>query len=145
MLTVCSKIVVPFDHSELSKKALETAIALAKENQQIQLDVILAVPVILPTTYYAAINVEAQREAQLAAAGKIMEEVEQKLTGLSNDTKTAILEGNPQEAIIEYIEQNGADLVVMGSRGLGGVKEFFLGSVSHYVIQKAKCSVYIVK
>jgi nucleotide-binding universal stress UspA family protein len=145
MLTVCSKIVVPFDNSELNKKALKTAMALANENEQISLDVILVVPIIMPTTYYAAINVEAQRDAQFEAAGKIVDEVEQELKQLPNNTKTAVLEGNPPEAIIEYAEQNEADLIVMGSRGLGGLKELFLGSVSHYVIQKAKCSVYIVK
>jgi nucleotide-binding universal stress UspA family protein len=145
MVTVCSKIVVPFDNSQLSKKALETAMALAMGNEQIELDVILVAPIIMPTTYYAAINIEAQREAQLAAARKIMDDVEQKIKELPNKTNTAILEGNPPEAIIGYVEDNGADLVVMGSRGLGGLKELFLGSVSHYVIQKAKCSVYIVK
>jgi len=35
--------------------------------------------------------------------------------------------------------------VVMGSRGLSGLKEIFLGSVSHHVVQKSSCPVMIVK
>jgi nucleotide-binding universal stress UspA family protein len=52
--------------------------------------------------------------------------------------------GSPDRAICELAESWGADLIVMGRRGLSGMKEFFLGSVSNYVLHRAPCSVHIV-
>ncbi|XP_031475740.1 uncharacterized protein LOC116247647 [Nymphaea colorata] len=54
-------------------------------------------------------------------------------------------EGEPKEAICQVVEQIHADLVVIGSRGLGTIKRAVLGSVSDYVAHHAKCPVLIVK
>lgn len=139
------KILVPYDHSALSKKALDTALMLAKQDEQIELDVITVVPVNIPTTYYEALNVESHHDEMMEAAQKIMDDIQTKLTGLPNKSKTEVLDGNPAEVIIEFAEKNDVDLIVMGSRGLSGLKELFLGSVSHYVVQKASCPVFIIK
>ncbi len=56
-----------------------------------------------------------------------------------------ILEGRPSDKIVETAKEGGFDLIVIGSRGLGGVKEFFLGSVSDRVADEATCPVVIVK
>ncbi|MFJ8063888.1 universal stress protein [Psychrobacillus sp. NPDC096426] len=56
-----------------------------------------------------------------------------------------MIEGHPGQTIEEFAEQNNIDLIIMGSRGLSGLKEVFLGSVSHHVIQKVKSEVLIVK
>jgi nucleotide-binding universal stress UspA family protein len=53
--------------------------------------------------------------------------------------------GLPAEVILEYEEILDADLIVMGSRGLGVVKGVLLGSVSQYIIERAKGPVLIVK
>ena len=47
--------------------------------------------------------------------------------------------------IVDAAEDCGADLIVMGSRGLGLVKGVLLGSVSQYVVENAKCAVMVVK
>ncbi|MEM3731786.1 MAG: universal stress protein [Candidatus Bathyarchaeia archaeon] len=52
--------------------------------------------------------------------------------------------GIPSEKIVKVAERENHDLIVLGSRGLGTVKRFLLGSVSDYVSQKAKCSILIV-
>lgn len=56
-----------------------------------------------------------------------------------------ILEGRPADKIVETAKEGGFDLIVMGSRGLGAVKEFFLGSVTDRVADTAACPVSIVK
>ena len=58
-----------------------------------------------------------------------------------------ILEGNPGDLISNFANQskNKMDLIFIGSRGLGGIKEAFLGSVSNHVIHKAKVPIMIVK
>jgi nucleotide-binding universal stress UspA family protein len=52
--------------------------------------------------------------------------------------------GSPDRGICELANSWGADLIVMGRRGLSGIKEFFLGSVSSYVLHRSPCSVHIV-
>ena len=53
-------------------------------------------------------------------------------------------EGTPSELVLSVAEEEHADMIVLGSRGVGQVHEFFLGSVSHQVLTHAACSVCIV-
>ncbi|HEU5393571.1 MAG TPA: universal stress protein [Candidatus Methylomirabilis sp.] len=57
----------------------------------------------------------------------------------------AIPVGRPGEQIVREATEFGADLVVVGARGLGGVKRFLLGSVSEEVLRAARCPVLIGK
>jgi nucleotide-binding universal stress UspA family protein len=143
MLNTYKKIVVPFDNSELSKKALETAITLAKYEENIELDVIMVVDTVNTFYYYG--QGDPVRETAIEEAKEALNEVEQKLKDLPNKTKTLLIEGHPASTIVDFVKESNADLVVMGSRGLSGLKEVFLGSVSHHVVQKSNCPVYIVK
>ena len=61
------------------------------------------------------------------------------------NVSTKLLTGRAADIIVETANEGGFDLIVMGSRGLGGIKEFFLGSVSDRVADEAKCPVLIVK
>lgn len=58
---------------------------------------------------------------------------------------SAIIQKPAREAIVEEAEHWGADLIVMGSRGLGAWNRLLLGSVSSGVLHHAKCSVEIVR
>ncbi|MGH8069352.1 MAG: universal stress protein [Candidatus Entotheonellia bacterium] len=62
------------------------------------------------------------------------------LTGFS-----VLREGHPQRALLEEIARWGADGVFVGSRGLGQVKRFLLGSVSAAMAMRAHCSVEVVR
>lgn len=145
MFTNYSRIVVAYDHSELSKKALKMAMDLAKQDQQIELFVVMVIQPEKPIPYAYGIGVVALLEAQLEKANTVRNEIEQELKSLPNKTKSLLLQGNPGLMIVEFVKDNDADLVVMGCRGLNGLKELFLGSVSHYVVQKVPCPVLIVK
>lgn len=61
------------------------------------------------------------------------------------DVKTYVVGGKPAAEVLHYAESENADLIVMGSRGFGGVKSFMLGSVSHKVLQESKCPCLVVK
>jgi nucleotide-binding universal stress UspA family protein len=52
--------------------------------------------------------------------------------------------GSPAEVIVSTAEEQKADLIVMGARGLGPVKERLLGSVSHRILTLARCATLIV-
>ena len=53
--------------------------------------------------------------------------------------------GDPSSRLLAIAEQEGADLIVLGTRGLGRIKEILLGSVSHKVVMMAPCPCLIVK
>ncbi|RKD26748.1 phosphate starvation protein [Ammoniphilus oxalaticus] len=145
MLSVCSRIAVPYDNSELSKKALDKAIKIAKQDQRIELDILTVVSIPTRITYHGVYNDARVREAHYNTAQEMLEEISEKLSDLPNKTRTITLEGNPAYMIVEFTKENGTDLVIMGSRGLSGLQELFLGSVSHYVVQKSACPVFVVK
>ncbi len=67
---------------------------------------------------------------------------EEDASGLAEPPQRLLVMGSAAQAILKSAE--GADLVVMGSRGLGGFKELLLGSVSHQVAQHADCPTVIV-
>ncbi|MBE7384781.1 MAG: universal stress protein [Leptolyngbya sp. SIO1E4] len=53
--------------------------------------------------------------------------------------------GHPGPLIRDLAQEWGADLIIMGRRGLGGLPEMLLGSVSHYVLHHVACSVLVVQ
>ena len=53
--------------------------------------------------------------------------------------------GHPVDMIVRVAKKTQADLIVMGSRGLGGLESFLLGSVSDRVLHHSHCPVLIVK
>ena len=56
-----------------------------------------------------------------------------------------LLEGDPAEELVNVATDVGADLLVVGSRGLSRVERFTMGSVSHKVFHHAPCTVMVVK
>jgi nucleotide-binding universal stress UspA family protein len=60
-------------------------------------------------------------------------------------TEAHLMSGRADEEIIVRAEQVGADLVVVGSRGLGGIRRALMGSVSDSVVRHAHCPVLVVR
>ncbi len=56
-----------------------------------------------------------------------------------------VVVGDPAHSIIQYAHTHGIDLIVIGARGLSKFKKIFLGSVSDYVLSKAKTAVMLIK
>jgi nucleotide-binding universal stress UspA family protein len=69
----------------------------------------------------------------------------QKAQAQGVNTEFIQLTGNPGRIICEFASTWSADLILVGSRGLKGLKEMFLGSVSNYITHHAPCSVLIVR
>jgi nucleotide-binding universal stress UspA family protein len=59
--------------------------------------------------------------------------------------ETVIARGYPSKVILKTAEDVSANLIVIGSRGLSGIRELFLGSVSHAVVQHSTIPVLVVK
>jgi nucleotide-binding universal stress UspA family protein len=54
-------------------------------------------------------------------------------------------QGDPADAILDVAEERGADLIVVGNKGMTGAKRFLLGSVPNKVSHHAPCSVLIIR
>lgn len=138
-----SKILVSYDDSELSKKALQKAKEIAELDGRIVLDILNVVTV--PTNQFIVGDVYREvRESTFKYGNEVVSRAAKELEDLSNSTHTFVQEGQPIRTILEFAQANNYDLIVIGSRGLSGVKEF-LGSVSHGVVQRSRIPVLIIK
>lgn len=131
-------ILVPLDGSKNSIRGLEKAIYLAREHEASL--VFIHVLQHKPTRVKPRLGMKLKLEEPtfMLNAKKSAE----KNMVRSN---SRILSGDPGHKIIEYADTHKVDLIVLGARGQSQFKEVFLGSVSHYVLQKAKVAVMIVR
>ena len=138
------KILVPLDSSEHSKNALEKAIQIAKkfdsEITLIHVCSLEGVPFSITATKYER-YVQNIRNFGNAILDHGLKQVESE--GVHAETR--LLEGHTVEEIIKVAKERKFDLIVMGARGLSAIKEIFLGSVSHGVINHVQCPVLVVK
>lgn len=142
-----ARIVLGVDGSRESDAATSTAADLAGIVGS-ELYVVHAGPTAhLPYAYpYLVENVESFFEQANEEARKFLEtRVEQ----LRQETETAVHAhlrlGAPEKEIVELAEEIDAGLVILGSRGLGGIRRALMGGVSDAVVRHARCPVLVVR
>lgn len=86
-------------------------------------------------------SVHENARAVIAAALEKLKAIKDTTVSISSE----VIPGAPRQVIVEEAERWGADLIIMGSRGLGAWNRLLLGSVSNAVVHHAKCSVEIVR
>lgn len=82
-----------------------------------------------------------------SSTNKLLDDGAETLRQAANESveiNTIITEGDPAGEILRYAKDHAIDVIVIGSRGLDGVKGLMLGSVSHKVSQLSNCPVLIV-
>jgi nucleotide-binding universal stress UspA family protein len=84
------------------------------------------------------VNEREDVDATLRAAGEKMEEA-----GI--EVETYARQGDPADAILDVAEEQNADLIIVGNKGMTGAKRFLLGSVPNKVSHHAPCSVMIIR
>jgi len=139
------KIFVAVDFSAHSEAALDLAIAVAKAHGG-ALNVIHAYD--LPasvTTAYAVPLPQSVWEGVQAAAAKRVEEALARATAAGVRAVPHLVMGPAADAIVSTAEAQGAELIVLGTRGLTGVKHVILGSVAERVLRTAPCPVLTTK
>ena len=130
-------ILIAADGSENSLRATQQAADIASllVDAKVELVSVIAIDVYSDMVYDP---IEAHGEAQR----EILEGASAILSDAGINHEIVLLHGRPADEIIRYAEESGADLLVMG---LGALREFALGSVSHKVLTHAKCPVLVVK
>ncbi|QBF33004.1 universal stress protein [Thalassococcus sp. S3] len=140
-------IIVAVDGSDHAIHALGVACDLAKHYES---DLHLVHTPELDTVALAvgsgAFSVPPSDE-KIAAAGKAVIEM---ATNAAKDqgvtpTNSFVGNGTPAQEVLSAAERTGADLIVAGRRGLGGVSSLLLGSTSQKIAQTAPCAVLTVK
>jgi nucleotide-binding universal stress UspA family protein len=142
-----NRIVVPLDGSDSSFQAAKYAINLAKS---VNAEIIFVHAVVNPpySEYKTAGLVivhyieEAKRHAEIwyHDLGE-----EARKHGVKFSAETILDVVSAADSIVKYAENKKADLIVMGTRGITGLRRFLLGSVASGVVSHAKCSVLVVR
>jgi nucleotide-binding universal stress UspA family protein len=144
------RILIATDGSELSRRAADKGLSLAKS---------LGVPVsavfvvdtralpgahpIVPESaapYYFSLMNELRKAGEQA-----VDEVAQAGAKLGVSVKHEVIEGVPGSAIVEAAKSHGADLIVMGTHGRSGFAAMLLGSTAQGVLHQAGCPVLVIR
>ena len=138
-------IMVPYDKSEPAYRAFEYALDLAKKYNS-SISIVSCVSIQIPTDpYYGAAYVETTKLLKEDISKSILK-LEPMLKESKIPFKSDVLEVTSiTDSLVSYVESHSVDLIVIGSRGLGGFKKLLLGSVASAVSQHSKCPVLIVK
>jgi nucleotide-binding universal stress UspA family protein len=141
-------IVVGTDGSQTANEAVRQAVALAKQVGA-RLDIVSAYEPVsaarlreeaqqIPSDLQWMVNPREDVEATLRTAS-----AEAEAAGVPAETYAR--QGDPADAILDVAEERGADLIVVGNKGMTGAKRFLLGSVPNKVSHHAPCSVLIIR
>lgn len=145
-----TSILAPVDGSPASQKALVVARDLAqKYGAKITLFHVLPLPMLELLSYRTPMAgadlLPQQVEERLRHDSDHLLQEARELVGEENLSRSRAELGHPAELIVETAQQEGFSLVVMGSRGLGRLQGYFMGSVSEYVVAHCQVPVLVVK
>ncbi len=142
-----SVIVVGTDGSETAAKAVAMATELAEVHGS-RLHVVTAYDAVLPSLSPEARDALGEL-AWMASPGERAErlgaEAAERAAAAGIEAETHVRAGDPAYALIEVAEAEGADLIVVGSKGLSSPTRFLLGSVPSKVVHHAPCHVLVVR
>ena len=141
------RILHPTDFSPASRRALDKAIELAKQNKAelLLVHVNSVVAYVTGEDYtsqalYEKLESTAKREAESGMSALIKKAQKAKIK-----VKSLLLKGTPYNQIARVAKSRRADLIIMGTHGRTGFSKFFLGSVAERVIATAHCPVLAVR
>jgi nucleotide-binding universal stress UspA family protein len=141
-------IVVGTDGSETATQAVREAVELARA---------VGAAVDLVSAYEPVSNQRLREEARQAPedlqwmvnpredVDATLREAAERVEKAGVTVRTYAREGDPADAILDVAEERGADLIVVGNKGMTGAKRFLLGSVPNKVSHHAPCSVLIIR
>ena len=149
LIKLYKKILVAVDGSDHAKHALNYALDSA-DKWGAELVILTVVPPISPfiyssefdSTYIPELEDNIRKSHQ-----KILRESAEQVNNkhLEIKVETRLEEGRPSDVIVETAREEDVDLIVMGSRGLGGITGWVLGSTSRHVVEVCTKPILIVK
>jgi nucleotide-binding universal stress UspA family protein len=146
------KILVPVDGSENSSRAVDAAVEIAKRNlsEVIMLNVV-SIPTVLvstpggvaaPSVDYGELYEYGEQEGKKLVQ-RLVDSAKAKGIKARGEVMRSVT--STVDEIVKHAENEKVDLIVIGTRGLGGFKRLLLGSVSSGVVTHAHCAVLVVR
>jgi nucleotide-binding universal stress UspA family protein len=146
-----TRILVATDGSEEAKLALTTAADLAKSTNS-SLHIAYVFPTAVqrpfpnPITGRPAEVLERELEEAMGQARSFLDREVEQVKGEGVEVADShLVRGRPDRELVHISEEIDAGLIIMGSRGLGGVRRALMGSVSDSVVRHAHCPVLVVR
>jgi nucleotide-binding universal stress UspA family protein len=142
------KILVPLDGSELAECVLSHVRDFVKEGFAGEVTLFNVVQVHTPWAelYGKNFDINKMREAFFSSARKYLAKIESQLNSEGIKVKTESLEANsPAHKITEYAQENGMELIIMGTHGYTGLKKMIMGSVASGVLNSSSVPVLLIR
>lgn len=146
-MAIFKKILVAYDGSSHSEKAVAKAVEFMEADPSVETHVVNVTHsphLDMYSLYGLSISQDLADEIDEANKEAIVD-AKKLLKGHLNKCRFVRLQGDASQEIMEYTEKEKVDLVILGSRGLGAFKGMLLGSVSHRIVQQADCHVLVIK
>jgi nucleotide-binding universal stress UspA family protein len=141
-----TQVVVGFDFTQSGRAALYRAIALATRAPFHVLHFVCAIEPHLPLPSLPTKKVDYQYAERVQTA--LTDEIKQQLVEAGSAPVHFYVHariGKPAEEILNLAREVGADLIIVGSKGLTGIERVVLGSVSERVVREAGCPVMVAR
>jgi len=143
-------IVVAVDGSAHSEKGVDIAADYAKSHSARLLIVSVYRTMRMPESTHSMVRPAGNGaptldELRTYAESVVKAAVERAKAGGAQDVEGIVLQGQVARSIVDFARDRNADAIVLGSRGLGDVTGFLLGSTSHKVTSLAECTCIVVK
>ena len=162
-------IVVAFDGSDSSKKGLSLGMDLCKNKEDSLLSIVHVydqsddtqnypaganpfdgkVPLYVDQSQGQSMALPDQDVYEPYTADSRLAEIEKYVNGITGNSLISphfiVLEGDRDDAILQYAEKEGADLIIVGNSSSSTLKRLFLGSLSQKIIKNASCPVMVAK
>ena len=143
-----TKVLLAIDGSEDAQLAADTALDLSGKLES-ELHVVYVEPMperhTKPVRFAVDLPPEVVRSVEKEAEAKVENLVEKVGEGGGEVTQAHARVGSPAAEVVALAEELGVGLIVMGSRGLGGIRRALVGSVSDAVVRHAHCPVLVVR
>jgi len=144
------KLLVAYDGSDASKKAIETVLKCSNKQDEITLLTVIPAELaessftkmLLPTIDLSSIIKSGSfKEKAMESLNKILKEIETDVSKVN----TMVESGDPADEILITAKKVNADIIIIGYKGYGKEGRFLLGSVTDKVVRHASMSVLVVR
>ena len=150
-MTAMSIVLLATDGSDLATAAMARGVELVgKDNDYLALSVVP--PAFMPTpagtpndTQGSVLDVERELELEREGSTESAAELRELAELLGVDLRSRVEVGEPGDVICDVAAEIHADLIIVGSHGLGWFKRVVIGSVSTHVLHHAPCPVLVVR
>jgi len=141
------KILVPCDFSEQAIEAFRLGLEIAERSKgEVHLLNVVELPVMHDTVLMPVLSFEEALLKELKEKAETQfEKIKAKYAADNKKVKLIVQYGATSFTILDYIDENGIDLIVMGSKGVSGMRELLIGSNAEKIVRRASIPVLVVK